>query len=273
MGTRTQQEGGDPGSLAVSGPATLFALGGKRALVTGASRGIGRAIALTLAGAGADVAIHFHTDRRAAARVADSIRSAGRRVTVLRADLAREGAGRALAKAAEDRMGQIDILVLNAAEQRRAALADITPAEYALQIDTGFRSAVELCAALVPAMAERRFGRVIAIGSVQARRPNPQLAVYAAMKAALANLMRNLGKAWAGYGVTANTIAPGLIDTDRNAELKADGDAYAALLARIPAGRAGTANEVAALALLLAAPAGAYVTGADLAVDGGLGLP
>lgn len=93
------------------------------------------------------------------------------------------------------------------------------------------------------------------------------------MKAALSNLMRNIGKEWAPHGVTANTVAPGLIDTDRNAELLDDPAAYRALLERIPARRAGTAEEVAALVLLLASDAGAYVTGADLHVDGGLGLP
>jgi glucose 1-dehydrogenase len=273
MATIAQQEEEHRDDRVVRDPAALFRLDGRRALVTGASRGIGRAIARTLGGAGADIAVHFHSDHAAATRVADTIRHSGRRVVTLQADLSAEGAGRALARAAEEQLGPIDILVLNAAEQRRAALVDITPEAYALQVNTGLRSAVELCTTVVPAMARRGFGRVIAIGSVQARRPSPQLAVYAAMKAALANLMRNLGKTLARHGVTANTIAPGLIDTDRNEELKHDRAAYAALLERIPAGRAGTAEEVAALALLLAAPAGAYVTGADLAVDGGLGLP
>jgi NAD(P)-dependent dehydrogenase (short-subunit alcohol dehydrogenase family) len=266
---------GDTGESGVMlpDPAALFRLDGRRVLVTGASRGIGRAIALVLAGAGADIAVHFHSDHAAALRVAGAITAAGRLAPVLQADLSLPGAGRAMAEAATAALGHIDILVLNAAEQRRQALVDVSPQNYALQADTGFRSAFDLCAALVPAMAARGFGRVIAIGSVQARRPNPQLPVYAAMKAALANLMRNLGKEWAAHGVTANTIAPGLIDTDRNTALMADADTYLPLLARIPTGRAGTPEEVAGLALLLASAAGAYVTGADLAVDGGLGLP
>jgi glucose 1-dehydrogenase len=273
MGASIGQSGADQGTLHVPDPAALFRLDGRRALVTGASRGIGRAIALTLAGAGADVAVHFHTNHAAAAAVAGAIEAAGRRAPVLQADLAADGAGGVLANAAEQALGGIDILVLNAAEQRHHLFANTPGDDYALQVDTGFRSAFDLCAALVPAMGARGFGRVIAIGSVQARRPNPKLPVYAAMKAALANLMVNLGKDWAGRGVTANTIAPGLIDTDRNAALPDDLAAYAALLARIPVGRPGTAEEVAAIALLLAAPVGAYVTGADFAVDGGLGLP
>jgi glucose 1-dehydrogenase len=273
MGTSIGQTGAGGGMLRVPDPAALFRLDGRRALVTGASRGIGRAIALTLAGAGADVAVHFHSNHAAAAAVGDAIEAAGRRAPILQADLAAAGAGRAVAEAAQRALGGIDILVLNAAEQRHHPLTQTPADDYALQVDTGFRSAFDLCASLVPPMGMRGFGRVIAIGSVQAQRPNPKLPVYAAMKAALANLMVNLGKDWAGRGVTANTIAPGLIDTDRNARLPDDAAAYAALLARIPAGCPGTAEEVAALALLLAAPVGAYVTGATFAVDGGLGLP
>jgi NAD(P)-dependent dehydrogenase (short-subunit alcohol dehydrogenase family) len=250
-----------------------FRLDGRRALVTGASRGIGRAIALTLAAAGADVAIHFHANSAAADAVAAPIRAAGRRAPLLQADLAPRGAGAALATQAMDALGGVDILVLNAAEQRRYALTDIPAADYDLQVDTGFRSAVELCAALLPGMAAQGFGRVIAIGSVQSRRPNPNLAVYAAMKAALANLMRNIGKDWAGRGITANTIAPGYVATDRNADIISDAQAERELLARIPLGRGGRPEDIAGLALLMASPAGSYMTGEEVMVDGGLGLP
>jgi len=259
--------------LVLPDPACMFSLRGRRALVTGASRGIGRAIALSLAGAGADVAVHFNADRAAADIVASSITASGRCAPILQADLSAPGSGAALARAAAEALGGVDILVLNAAEQRRETLTSITEEAYALQVETGFRSALELTAALVPCMAARGFGRVIGIGSVQSRRPAPTLPVYGVMKAALAHLMRNLGKDWAGRGVTANTISPGLIETDRNAELLADPAAHAALLARIPLGRSGVPEEVAGLALLLASGAGAYVTGEEIFVDGGLGLP
>ena len=266
-------QAGEPSALMLPDPAVTFRLDGRRALVTGASRGIGRAIALTLAGAGADVGVHFHANRAAAEEVATAIRGAGRQAPLLQAELAAPGAGAALAAAAIEALGRVDILVLNAAEQRRHPLVATPEADVVMQIETGFRSAFDLCVALVPPMGERGFGRVIAIGSVQQRRPNPVLPVYAAMKAALANLMRNIGKDWARRGVTANSIAPGLIATDRNSDLKEDPANYAAILDRIPVGRAGTPDDVSGLALLLAGPAGAYVTGADFAVDGGFGLP
>lgn len=261
------------GALALPDPAALFDLKGRRALVTGASRGIGRAIALTLAGAGAEVAVHFRSNRAAAESAASAMRAVGRSVPLLQADLSTPGAGAALGQAATAALGQVDILVLNAAEQRRHPLVDIPPEDYALQADTGFRSAFELCATLLPGMAERRFGRVIAIGSVQSRRPNANLAVYAAMKAALANLMRNIGKQWASRGITANTVSPGYIETDRNADIVADAAVLADLLSRIPVGRGGRPEDVAGVVLLLASAAGAYITGEELFVDGGLGLP
>jgi NAD(P)-dependent dehydrogenase (short-subunit alcohol dehydrogenase family) len=122
-------------------------------------------------------------------------------------------------------------------------------------------------------MAERGWGRVLTVGSVQQVRPSPTLAVYAALKSAQANLAINLAKQYAGRGVTVNNLAPGLIDTDRNDDIKGDAEGYAAILARIPAGQAGTPEDCAWPALLLCSDAGRYVTGADLMVDGGLHLP
>lgn len=253
--------------------AALFSLAGRRALVTGASRGIGRGIARALAAAGADVAVHYHSSADAARDLADSIVAAGRRAVAIQADLSRPGAGAGLAEEAVEALGGVDVLVLGAAEQRRAPLEHTRQDDYDLQVATGFHASFELVRALLPAMRAQRFGRIIAISSVQQLRPNPELPVYAAMKAALANLMRNLGKPSAADGVTCNTILPGLIDTDRIADIKADAEAYGWLLDRIPAHRAGGVDEVAALALYLAGPAGGYATGCDFLVDGGLSLP
>jgi len=251
----------------------LFALDGRRALVTGASRGIGRAIAELLAAAGADVAVHYHARADLAEQVAGAVAAAGRRAAILQADLSQPGAGADLARRAAAALGGIDIVVLNAAEQRRQPLAELGEDNYALQVGTGFRAALDIVRAVLPAMRAARFGRIIAIGSVQQLRPNPALTVYAAMKAALANLMRNLAKPCGPDGVTCNTILPGLIATDRSLEVKADPAAYEALIARIPCRREGEPREVAALTLYLAGPMGGYVTGADFLVDGGLALP
>ncbi len=254
-------------------PTALFSLAGRRVLVTGASRGIGRAIAVMFASAGAEIAVHFHRRHDLAQRVVDDIHAAGARGHCLQADLSQPGAGTDLAGRARAALGQVDILVLNAAEQRRHRLSDVTADDYALQTGTGFRSALELVQALLPDMQAQRFGRIIAIGSVQQLRPNPELTVYAAMKAALSNLMRNLAKPSGPHGVTCNAILPDLIATDRSAEVKTDPDAYARLIERIPCRREGEPDEVAALALFLAGPAGGYVTGAEYLIDGGLALP
>jgi len=251
----------------------LYSLRGRRVLVTGASRGIGRAIASLFASAGADVAIQFHRRDDLAQSLVSEIEKAGTKSFALQADLSVPGAGTLLAKRCLDLWQQVDIVVLNAAEQRRQKLADVTPENYSLQVITGFGSSFEIVRELLPGMQARGFGRIVAIGSVQQIRPNAELTVYAAMKAALSNLMRNLAKTSGPHGVTCNTILPGLIETDRSAEVRMDPNAYAALLERIPCRREGSVGEVAALALFLAGPSGGYITGADYLIDGGLGLP
>ena len=242
-------------------------------MVTGASRGIGRAIATLFAAAGSDVVVQFHSRGDLARAVVADIEATGNRGIALQADLSLPGSGVELARKAAGALGQIDILVLNAAEQRRQKLSDVTPEMFALQAGTGFGSSFELVQALLPGMQERKFGRIVAIGSVQQIRPNAELTVYAAMKAALSNLMRNLAKAAGPDGVTCNTILPGLIETDRSAEVRKDPTGYKTLIDRIPCRREGNVSEVAALALFLAGPSGGYVTGADYLIDGGLGLP
>lgn len=249
-----------------------FDLSGRVALVTGSSRGIGRALALGLAGCGADVAIHCATGLDEARRVAAAIAERGPRSCALRADLAEEGAPTRLADEVTTRLGPPAILVLNAAVEIRRPWAEIEREEFDRQVTVNLRASLELLQRVVPSMAERGWGRVLNIGSVQQVRPHPRLLLYAALKNASAGLVHNLARQLAPSGVTVNTLAPGAIETDRNAAVLADPDYRRQALAKIPAGRFGQPDDCVGAALLLCSDAGRYITGVDLLVDGGMHL-
>lgn len=250
----------------------LFRVDGRRTLVTGASRGIGRAIAVGLAAHGAQVLIHYRGDRQAADETLRQVLAAGGQGRLLQADLTIPQEAARLAVEAMDE-GTLDILVLNAAIQERRALAAIDRPLFERHVDANFWSALTLIQAALPGMRDRGWGRIVAIGSVQQVRPNPNLLVYAGLKSALSTVMTSLAKAEARNGVTCNTVAPGLIDTDRSDDIKQDAALYQALLERIPANAAGHAADCVGAVLLLCSQAGRYITGIDLLVDGGLHLP
>lgn len=262
---------GSDGAVAAVSTLGLFRLEGRRALVTASSQGIGRAIALALAEAGAEVAVHG-IEAGGAENAAEAVRAAGARAYAFTADFAEPGAAASLAMRVEEALGGVDILVSNAAVQVRAPWDRMDPRDVERQLRVNLLSALDLFARLVPPMAARGWGRVLAVGSVQAARPHPEMVVYAATKAAQANLVVNLARQVAAQGVTVNEIAPGAIATARNAESLADPEYTAAVLARIPAGRVGLAEECAGAALLLCSDAGRYITGATLPVDGGMRL-
>ena len=248
-------------------------LSGRHALVTGASGGIGHAIVSALAQSGAKVALHGKTLADAQAGI-DALPSQCRqRCSPIAADLAISGQGLKLAQEAELLLGQLDIVVLNAATQTRCAFEALGEAHFQHEMQVNLLAGYQLLQHAAPAMAARGWGRILTIGSVQQVRPSPALTVYAAAKAAQLNLTLNLAKLYARSGVTVNNLAPGLIDTERNADLKADSKAYRDLLDRIPVGQAGTPQDCAWAALMLCSQAGRYITGVDLMVDGGLHLP
>lgn len=250
-----------------------FDLTGRTALVTGASRGIGRAIAIGLAEAGADVVVHYQNAAEAAKDCARAIESAGRRAWIAAADFSRAGSGTALARQTLGMVPRLDILVLNAGGGIRQAFVDVTAEGFLAQAHANFLAGFELLQACLPPMAARGWGRVVTIGSVQQVRPNPALSVYAAMKSAQLNLVVNLAKQYARHGVTVNNVAPGMIATDATAPQLAQEATRAALLDEIPARSIGEPADCVGPVVMLCSEAGRYVTGVDLFVDGGMHLP
>jgi glucose 1-dehydrogenase len=250
-------------------PFDRFRIANRTALVTGARREIGRAIALALAGAGARLAIHHAgtaEEAADAAAVVEDIERSGGAARAFGQDFALDDAGGRLA-AAVAAWSPVDILVLNASIELPESYQAISRERFDRQIAVNLRSPLELLQALVPPMAARGWGRVVTIGSVQQVRPHPQMMVYAGTKAAQLNWAWNLARQFGGQGVTVNNLAPGAILTARNrAQMATEGEA---LVPRIPAGRLGTPDDLVGAALLLCSDAGAYINGVNLFVDGG----
>lgn len=242
-------------------------LRGRRALVTGSTQGIGLAIARGLAASGARIFLH------GLARAPEAEAALGAACAGFAAiDIAGTGQASALHAAAASALGGIDILVLCAAAEIRQPLGALTDAAIDTQLATNLSASFELLALCVPAMEARSWGRVIAIGSVQEIHPNADALVYVATKAAQTATMRTLARHHAGTGVTFNTLRPGAIETARNANRLADPVFRAAVVARIPAGRIGAPEDCAGIAVALCADACAYINGAEIPIDGGMGL-
>ena len=247
----------------------IFGLSGRTALVTGSSRGIGAAIAEGLAGAGARVVVHGSRPG-AAAGTCDRIRAAGGQALQVDADLAVPGAGRDLIERAEA-TGHVDILVINASAQVNAVLADLTAEDLSLQIAVNLRATVEMLQAALPRMAARGWGRVVSIGSINQIRPKSIVTAYAATKAAQHNLVQSQARDYARQGVLLNTLAPGLVDTDRNADRRdADPAAWGDYVRGLNwMGRAASPQEMVGAAIFLASDACSFMTGESLVLSGG----
>ena len=257
--------------------AERFSMAGRRALVTGGSVSIGRSIALALADAGADVAIHHAAAADAAFGKPDAaeetaglIRTRGRRSALIEADFEKPGEARRTVEAASQALGGVDVLVVCASIQYRTPFEEVTAEQMECQIQINFRASVELLQAALPAMKERGWGRVLTIGSVNQTTPEAQLSIYAALKSAQHNLAINLARQYAPFGVTVNNLSPGLIATERNKWRRVDPQDWAAIeRGSSPMSRAGTPDEMAGAALLLCSEAGSFITGADLQATGG----
>lgn len=240
----------------------------KTALITGSSRGIGRAIAIALAKDGYQILVHAASNIQKAEETASIIRSIGGEAEILMADLSDLEQTRQLC----GKLPNVDVLVLNASLQSRTPWQQITTEECYKQLNCNFVSGMLLIQAVTEYMQKHKWGRIITIGSVQETKPHPDMLIYAASKAAQTNMMRSLSLQLAKDGITVNNVAPGVINTDRNVEALSD-PVYAQLVMdTIPAGFYGEPEDVASIVALLCSEEGRYITGQSIYVDGGKGV-
>lgn len=244
----------------------MFDLTGKTALVTGASGGIGGAIAQALHAAGATVALSGTRTAPLEALAADL----GSRAHVLTCDLADPASVEALPKAAAAAMGSVDILVNNAGITRDTLFLRMSDEDWQSVIDVNLTSAFRLCRGVLRGMMKTRWGRIVNVSSVVGATGNPGQANYAAAKAGMVGMSKSLAAEVASRNITVNCVAPGFITTAMTEKLSEDQKTR--ILTSIPAGRMGEASEIAAAVLYLASPEAGYVTGAVLHVNGGMAM-
>ncbi|MGN5374363.1 2-dehydro-3-deoxy-D-gluconate 5-dehydrogenase KduD [Sphingomonas hankookensis] len=243
-----------------------FDLSGRVAAVTGANTGIGQAIALALAAAGADVAL---IGRTPATDTAEQVRAMGRRAEIVSADLSTIAPVAGVVAQVVDTLGGLDILVNNAGIIRRADSLDFTEADWDAVIDTNLKSVFFLCQAAGRHMVAQGRGKIVNIASMLTFQGGVRVPSYTASKSGIGGLTRLLANEWAAKGVNVNAIAPGYIATNNTAALQADETRNRQIVERIPAGRWGDAGDLGGAAVFLASAASDYVNGHVLAVDGG----
>lgn len=247
--------------------ADTFGLDGRRALVTGGSSGIGRAIALGLARAGAEVVVAARTESAIDEVVAQGAADGGS-MAGIRADLSTRSGAHALA----DAVGDADIVVNSAGINLRPPLPELGEETWDTTMAVNLEAPFILGQRLAPGMAARGYGRLIHISSQQAHRPFARSGAYGVSKAGLEALARSQAEAWSPRGVTANALVPGFVRTALNAQLSSDPQAVRALAARTLIGRNGVAEDFVGPAIFLASPASAYITGQAIPVDGGFSV-
>ena len=243
-----------------------FRLTGKVAVVTGCNTGLGQGIACALAEAGADIAGVYRSD---AGNTPALIAACGRRFADIQADLSSRGAAVSVIQQAMQEYGHIDILVNNAGIIRREDAINFSEQDWDDVLNTNLKTLFFLSQEAAKHFIAQKSGRIINIASMLSFQGGIRVPSYTAAKSGVKGLTMALTNEWAKYGVTVNAIAPGYMETNNTAALRADKDRNAAILERIPAGRWGTPDDLKGAVVFLASPAAAYVNGCTLAVDGG----
>jgi 3-oxoacyl-[acyl-carrier protein] reductase len=246
----------------------MFDLTGKVALVTGASRGIGRATAEVLAERGALVVINYVSNEAAAREVADGIQARGGKAEILQFDVASgEATEKAIAEAAK-RLGRLDVLVANAGIAIDGLLLRLKEDDFDRILDINVKGAVASARAAIKVMMRAKTGRVIFLSSVVGEAGNVGQTAYAASKAAVLGVTKSLAKEYASRAITVNAVTPGYIDTDMTSHLS--DEMRSVIVGAVPLGRTGTGREVAAAIAFLASDEASYITGHVLRVNGGM---
>jgi len=245
-------------------------LEGKVALVTGASRGIGREIALEFAREGADVAVNYAGSEEKAREVAEEIKAMGRKALLVQCDVSDSQAVQDMIKSVVDYFGGLDILVNNAGITRDNLILRMKEEEWDAVINTNLKGVFLCTKAAARAMMKKRSGRIINISSIVGITGNPGQANYVAAKSGVIGLTKTTAKEFASRGITVNAIAPGFISTDMTENLSEE--VKEAMIKQVPLARIGEPKEIARVALFLASPDSSYMTGQILRVDGGMGM-